>query len=207
MRAPSAEDRKLAEEQRRLHSGVATVTLAWANVENAMAILLGGILQDAPARISSAILFAPNNLETRINIVSRALEALVAENPKADEIMRLWGTLMNKLGRLKSTRNKVAHGQILASHFNGKNHVRLSAALFDFGRQVWSGGNPPGLTSGDLENSARAVAELTQRIDEFNGVVQHIHTGDAEALLRTLAELAAEHPHPQKPDTPIPAIP
>lgn len=67
---------RLAEETQRLRERVASITFAWANVENAMVMLLYAVLRDDQGRFSSAIYFAPNAIETRFNIVDKAIKEL-----------------------------------------------------------------------------------------------------------------------------------
>jgi len=118
--------RRLAEETRRLRESVASVSFAWANVENVMVMLLYAILRDDQGRFSSAIYFAPSAIETRFRIVDKAIIELADSTCCEKEIITSWGNVLSKLNALKEKRNKIAHGQIstMGSH-GSKNYVRF----------------------------------------------------------------------------------
>src|SRR5215813_543770 len=82
---------RLAAETCRLRELVASISFAWANVENAMVMLLYAILRDDQGRISSAIYFAPNAIETRFSIVDKALIELADNTRCGQEIAEAWG--------------------------------------------------------------------------------------------------------------------
>src|SRR6516225_7243249 len=116
--------RRLAEETCRLRESVASISFAWANVENVMVMLLYAILRDDQGRFSSAIYFAPSAIETRFSIVDKALIELADNMCCEQEIAKAWGDVLSQLQKLKQTRNKIAHGQIsTVSSKGGKNHV------------------------------------------------------------------------------------
>ena len=151
---------RLAEETQRLRERVASITFAWANVENAMVMLLYAVLRDDQGRFSSAIYFAPNAIETRFNIVDKAIKELADNICCEREIIASWAQVLSTLNALKLTRNKIAHGQIsTVSSKDSKNHVRLTDPIFNI--QASSGFRRkkqiPGLTVSDLETPTLAV--------------------------------------------------
>ena len=60
MNTPSQETefRRLAAETKALHEAVSRMVLSWAEIENSLAILLGGIIRDYSNAMASAIYFA-----------------------------------------------------------------------------------------------------------------------------------------------------
>jgi hypothetical protein len=95
--------RRLAEETRRLREGVASITFAWANVENAMASLLSSILKDDQGRLSSAIYFTPNtSMETRFHIVKRVFSEFLYGTAMENELSEVADKLFYKPPRQTS---------------------------------------------------------------------------------------------------------
>jgi len=202
---------RLAAETRRLRELVASISFAWANVENAMVMLLYAILRDDQGRISSAIYFAPNALETRFSIVDKALIELADNMCCEQEIAKAWGDVLSQLQKLKQTRNKIAHGQIsTVSSKGGKNHVRLTRPIFNIqdSRQGRRAGQILGLTASDLDTHVGLVRTVIEKLDAFRLIVDLIHAGDFAALKQRLLELTGDLPStaPQS-DAPTPQAP
>jgi hypothetical protein len=88
---------------------VADVILAWAHVENSLTDLLAAAIGHKSHEIASAILFSPNNIETRIDITDNAVRAclLYDHDPLEKRFLAIWEPITNALNRLRKTRNKV----------------------------------------------------------------------------------------------------
>jgi hypothetical protein len=186
---------RLAEETRHLREGVASITLAWANVENAMAMLLHAILRDDQGRFSSAIYFTPSAIETRFHIVNEAFHELLDNTPVEKELSEVWSKIFTKLLKLKVTRNKVAHGQVVTmGSLSGKNHVRLMHPIFHVqkSRKALRSGQLSGLTSRDLETHLIIVSTLITKLDALPSIVDLIHAEDFSASLQKLPGLTAD---------------
>jgi hypothetical protein len=204
--------RRLAEETRRLREGVALITFAWANVENAMAMLLHAILRDDQGRFSSAIYFTPSAIETRFNIVNKAFHELLDGTPVEKELSEVGSKIFSKLQKLKETRNKVAHGQVVTSgSLNGKNHVRLMHPIFNVqkSREAFRAGQLAGLTASDLEKHLAIVSQLVTRLEVLRSIVDLIHEGDFATWRQKVPELTADlhratNPQSDAPNSPVP---
>ena len=145
-----------------------------------LARLLGAILNDPSNAMASAIYFAPSNTETRIAIVSAALRMKLGGLPHFSEIESAWTRFINSLNRRKQVRNKVAHGAIVTIAMKGKNHVRLTAPMFDFFRNYpRAKGQIPGLSGHDIDAAAKEVFALVKQLDIWSQIAV---TGDATLL-------------------------
>ena len=197
------EIQRMLDDSKRLGDGITNLTLTWASLENVMVTLLARILQEDSAAISSSVYFSLPSLDARLRAVEAAFRAFVTGHPAQDELEPAWKGLMNRINRLKGTRNKVAHGQIVTISSNGKNWVRLTAPLFDFKthHDAIKAGQLPGLGPSDVEQSVAAAGELRKLIDIFRSVVECTYKGDDATLQKKLAELAAQSPNPDSPNT------
>jgi hypothetical protein len=187
---------RLAEETRRLRESVASISFAWANVENAMVMLLYAILRDDQGRFSSAIYFAPNAIETRFRIVDKAIIELADSTCCEKEIIASWSKVLSKLNALKQTRNRIAHGQISTMSSEGENHVRLTNPIYNIqeARRYRRRRQIPGLTSSDLETHLSLLYKAIEKIEAFRFIIDLVHAGDFAALKKRLAELTADLP-------------
>lgn len=185
--------KRVLREHMALRSMVADVTLAWADLENTLVMFLAAIMGgDTFKGLASAIYFAPGNLETRLAIVDRAFRELLFDNPVEDHLGSTWNTLMNALGRLKVTRNKVAHGQIVTIALGTRQHVKLTAPIFDFqrSREIRRQNQLIGLSSHDIQNSVDAVRRAGRKIRTFSEkVVPLVRSGDTSTLRKIILQL------------------
>jgi hypothetical protein len=209
---PASEEMKAhADHHRRLWNGVAAMTFAWANLENAMVILLGNIIEPKLiGRFSSAIYFAVGGLDVRISIVDAAFRELLDQHQFRDQIMEKWDSLLNTIGRLKRTRNKVAHGQITTTSANGKNHVRLTAPIFhqQSSRAAFRKRQIPGISANDLEKSVQAVNQAITQLFSFSSIANLITGNQPHRLPGAIAELEAlVQKQALERDNPIPPTP
>jgi hypothetical protein len=191
--ATSPEFRAMAAEHKAIMDRVALVTFSWANVENSMVMLLRAIIRDEAGGLASAIFFAPSNLETRFSIVDRALREVCYQRPPASPIVASWGTWLNTLNRLKGTRNKIAHGHISTVAMGGKQHVRLTAPIFDFerSRTAHRSRQVPGLSSSDIQSHLDAVSRVLDVLTKFQKAIEHLGQPNSQEFQRALVDLIA----------------
>lgn len=185
-------DDPLAPEERRMKLAVAAVTLAWADVENLSATALREILNHpTDNRIAAAIYFASRNIETRLTIVDRAFRQFICGTKHEKEIVAVWESMQRTLSKLRATRGKVAHGEIITHRSNGKSYVRFTAPLADYRQQdeARESGQLPGMSVNDLEQSAKAVREAADRLIAIIPLVRTIYSGNEQMLLNLLPRL------------------
>ena len=192
---------QFAAHDRRMRVGLANVTLNWSWVENHLVALLSVIIGEKSPVISSAIYFSANSLDSRMAMVDAAFKMFLMLRPEGEILSPHWTTTLNALKRLKATRNKIAHGQIISLHQNGKHHARLTSPIFDIGRlgREMRSGQMPGLSANDVENAAQAVLDLLPKLEAFAATVSAMVGGDEPALRQRLDALAALFPTPDHP--------
>ena len=124
-------------------------------------------------------------------MVDAACRFLAERSTEKKETIRIWHKIYNKISRLKGTRNAVAHGQIITASRNGKNQARLASPMFDFNYYVASSAKRQfaGMSANDIQESIVAARGLHKLIMNFMPTIQHIVSGDNEALRETLAQL------------------
>lgn len=175
-----------------LRQGIASVTLAWAQVENALVRVLTAVLNQENMRVPAAMYFSLNGIDARMRLANSAFMELVAEKPYEIVACCLWGKIMKKLNDYKKVRNKVAHGQIIGvGATNGVGRPRLTSPLLNWGqyREPLKKRQLPGMSANDLQQSQAAVQEIAKAIEEFEIVARLIHKGDEASLLQKFAEL------------------
>jgi hypothetical protein len=125
-------------------------------------------------------------------MVDSAIRELLAEDPIRERMLAIWQTSFKALGRYKSTRNKVAHSQIIPQRTRSRQQPRLAAPMISTvlrsGRQP-ARGQPRGLSANDLRLSAAAVAKTVNVIDRFEEAVHLWRQGDSVALQEKLLAL------------------
>jgi hypothetical protein len=206
------EIKKLIEDTEKLRRGVADVTLAWGHVENSLVTLLAGVLREDGAAITSAMYFSLTGLESRLRLMDSAMVQFAEMNAAHDEIIAVWANIMSALNRLRKTRNKVAHGQIVTHNAGAPSRscVRLTSPIFDFKSSIlaYEKGQLPGIGSDDLQTSCLAVGKIINKLQSFHEIVRLMHAGgDSSPLRKKLAELKVEPPNPDNPDNPNPPAP
>jgi hypothetical protein len=210
----------------KLRNGVATATLAWSEIENAMTELLTAILNRDDMHLPAAMYFSLSGIEARFRLVSAALvellhplkkaqEKLPVADQSADQVLKLWRPLANRLRRLKDTRNQVAHGQIMSiggwADDDKLGTPRLTSPMWDVMRRLGdlraSRKPPPGLRSNDIFVHSAAVTKAAEHIRDLNECVRLIHAANKPALREKLAQLEREHPHQDGPNSLTPPKP
>jgi hypothetical protein len=222
-----AEVDSYTKELRALRNGVGNVTLAWADVENAHVELLTAILNLEYMKFPAAMYFSLTGLDSRLRMVNAALQELLHEQREAREVTTLaaslitriealWKTITNKLNRLRGTRNKVAHGQIVTVVGAGGWSMgvpRLTSPQLDWAqfRTSQKRKQLPGLSANDLNVSQKAVYTVAMQVREFATFVRLMHVAEHSSLLRKFAELEglfqtpaaqADTQTPPKPEAP-----
>lgn len=197
---------RLARETYDLREGITNITLAWANIENAAVMLLASIFREQSAALSSAVYFSMTGLDARLNAIDAAFRTLIAGHRFEPQISEGWNTFTNRMKRMKTTRNKVAHGQIVTVFHHGKNHARLSSPVFDFRRAAAAHAKRqlPGLSASDLRGAIEGASKAVDLIWVFDAMIDPIYQNDVPALQQKLAELAMLLHHPNNPDTQSP---
>jgi hypothetical protein len=182
---------KLAQEHLALREAISQIVLAWSNIENDFMLVLQGVLNDPTGAIASAIYFAPASAEVRMKIVDRALDAHIEGSQYYERISRAWQHTLHAANRVKKTRNTVSHGQLVTVGWNGKNHIRLTAPLFNFRpfAAAHSKRQLPGLSSNDIRKSASKMAEVGQAVVLFVKVADAIHEKSDTRLIEILTEI------------------
>lgn len=173
------------QEQESIKRAVADITLAWGHLENSLADLLDGAAGINDLRISSAIFFTPPGIETRLKITSNAFVSFLntAQGVPAF-VSDQWNCLMNALGRMRDTRNSVAHGQIVKITARRKTHIRLTQPIANLaGILNFAAGQLPGLSENDIAISARSVNRAATDVSsKFLRGVPVIRSGDYSTL-------------------------
>lgn len=184
-----------------MDQAILAVHWRWATLEDAMARLLDVSICETilDGELDSSgdgylIYFAPSNTETRFKIVDTIVRSRLVEIDTA--AIAHWATILNALNRLKSTRNRVIHGQVTTCSFvkGGKrvSELRLMASLWDTAKlQRGQGGGFDGLTAHDVQNCANAMGRIHQRISDLFPVLSVSRAGDTRASLKKWSELAA----------------
>jgi hypothetical protein len=178
----------LIAEQKALHGSISRIVLAWSDLENALMLVLRSVLNEPSGAIASAIYFSPASAEVRIKLVDSAFDTLAGYSPNYPRIMEVWRRARGSVHRLKNTRNAVSHGQIITIFQFGKNHVRLTAPMFNFKalgvahqkRQL------PGLSSNDIIQSAIRMGQVSNVMSHFSAVCEMVHKKSETTLLETL---------------------
>lgn len=197
MTAPQNEKsiEKLIAEGNQLREGILAVTLSWASLENALAAALEAILNDKKNPIGFAIYFAPNNSETRIEIVDHAIWAVFSRSELGAPIDYSWKWIKQKLDKLRRSRNKVIHGNITTvSIRNHKSqHVRLTPAIFDVRRSHGQRkkNQLPGISGHDVMKIASDIARMRENIAILDAMINAFHANDKTALHKKWNELEA----------------
>jgi hypothetical protein len=198
-----------------LRNGVSNATLAWAEVENAMVALLTAILNRENMGIPAAMYFALSGIESRLTMVSYAFTELLFEQEKTEYAPRLgslWDKMIRRLKRLKTTRNQVAHGQIVSisdPQLSGGSPLgtqRLTSPAYDFSRfrEARKEGRLPGLSAKEVLEHSKAVYAASQSVYDFEQCVRFIHADSVKALLEKLLQLEARGQRSGAPHSPTP---
>lgn len=203
---PDIEEQRLQDERAAIKNGIAEVILAWSKVETWLLILFSEITgEGGEYPVTEAIYFTPAALEIRTKLVDNAFCAYIEnEQRRGDqtqsglteaisvEILSEWASVLNLLGRLRKTRNKVAHGQtqLFALDPEGEKLVMRLSSVQD---QPFVNGQPPGMASNDLIVSAAAVESAADLIGFFWKIVGRLRDpGIWQPLPDTLSELKAK---------------
>lgn len=191
-------DKQLAADMQAIQMEVANITFAWGHMETTLVILLGTIIKDNSADVASAIYFTPAGLEIRGNIVSNALDALLIRSALHDCILAKWQVLANTMNRLRKTRNKIAHGQLVTFSSDKLTCVRLASPALkrdDAAIAAFRGGQKPGMGQNEIRQSVRAVNKARKAVEVFIEIVALFHKDDVSTLLQKLAALEVQSPN------------
>jgi hypothetical protein len=198
-----------------MKQAIAEAIIQWSWLEHALAGILDHLFEGIPSGLGTVVYYAPNNTETRIRMVDRALTFVPkGSGPKVYEIMHsqrieaCWHKLLN---RAKEVRNKIVHGQVVG--MKGKARL-ISDALFDpsernplsWAAKAWdSNDRPPqlpGMSINDVAGAAKKFAAHTDNCTLLSLVILFhqnlaIHREEFEARLLELEDRLKVTTHPQ----------
>jgi hypothetical protein len=166
-------DPRITAENQAICESVGDLTMAWARIENTMAILLIAITRDETDQIAPAIYFSPASIDVRVRLVDAALKqyvkSTIMEQHFKDRLLAVWGSCLVVLNRLRKTRNKVAHGQIavFGSHQGRPPFARLTTPALQPNEaqiETYLKGKKPGMGSNEIRGSVKAVDALNARL-------------------------------------------
>jgi hypothetical protein len=191
--APDPEIARLAAESKKMEAAILAIHWRWARLEDAMAGLLNVALAERPfdGRLDISgdgflIYFTPTNTETRFRIVDTIIRFRFARLPLP---LGYWATLWERLGGVQGTRNRVIHGNVvtIAVPIKGgpraKNHVRLTASLWDRARfDRVKRGQLNGMSAHDVQASANAMGRLIEDLNALRPLVSGAQTDDIATL-------------------------
>jgi hypothetical protein len=209
----SADDHLLAE-QDAIRLGVADITFAWASIENALVDIFFRVLSGVNISIVSTIYFTPASIETRQRIVDNTLRQLIVAGKSKDPLLEEWAGILVTLNRLRKTRNKIAHGEmIISTSIKGSASARLVGPRLKLDQfnssfmEAYFRGQKPGLGSNELRTAGRAANKAATRLITFGTYLDLAIAGDDATLLQKLAEVKGGSPNPPDRDTQTPPEP
>ncbi len=185
-------DEKLTE----IHLAVANVTLVWAELENALCLLLGeflgGTIRHGPKEMASVIFFAPTSLDARIDIVDSGFHVAVRQIPDSAKLIPIWNRMIRRINRNKKTRDLVAHGQIAKFETGELLEYRIVPPVTDprFTKQVRNT-NKPGRSAHELRQAQRSVKEIEVSALSFYNLLRSFWGGREEDYAQALHVLQA----------------
>lgn len=189
--------------------GIAAAVMAWSGLENGLALLLGGIVDQGGGSLGMTIYFVPSATETRIAIVQEALAHFLAAHPDGAAVQPLLKRLMDRIARCKKTRNSIVHGNVVTVAERGRQRVRLTAPIFDLGTgnrdaermrrnaEMLMAGDTrtqlPGISASDVQQAAENFGRLTMATNALRLVVSQMRrtSPDPAAFQRKLTALEA----------------
>jgi len=189
--------KRIAQEHQALREAIADINIAWALLENNLAILLCRCMgDDQQFPLASAILFAPTSLEARIAIVEQAFSVAAGRLPIEPEqtkrVLVKWVRFCKRINDQKGFRNHVAHGMITNIAHGGRQHIRMTpppadSARFYKPRKGHQG--PPGYTAHEIQQSVHSVHRMRGQLTQFAILIEHALAGNGAAFEETLQAL------------------
>ena len=148
-----ADQERLSRDRTEIREAVTDAWQAWASLENTLAMLLENAVHSRVAQLGLAIYYEPTNAETRFGIVDVAVRRYLRARELEELFLASWKTIVAQLGPARSTRNKIAHGDLVVHVApNGKSRYRLSGLLFDLERFKLHPDQFPGMSANDIRN-------------------------------------------------------
>jgi hypothetical protein len=86
----------------------------WAELENGLADFLSYLIDANKRELGLVIYYSPSNMETRIAILDAVFIQVVPSLSLGDHILKCWIKFLRLVGKAKTTRNKMIHGNIRA---------------------------------------------------------------------------------------------
>jgi hypothetical protein len=182
---------RISKQHEEIRNGILNVTMAWAGLENHMAILLETIVGVSDKMLGFAIYFAPGGAETRFSIVDAAMTVAFRGLPHSLDVFEEWKEFFGMLATSRGKRNTIIHGNVLTVFMNGKNHARLTAPMLDpiRGSAQYNPPNLPGYSGKDILAIAQRMWDLDQQVSRFIKTATAFKNGEHAALPQIVAEL------------------
>lgn len=179
-----------------MREAVLNSSLNWADLENSLALLLRSLMRGTLEEIPFVIYFAPSNTETRIKIVDAVFEHLIFDGVDSALLEKCFKKILEKIHRVKDSRNKIVHGQIVTVGRALKQEVRLTGTLFDVSRLRKSldkqNGRPQlhGMSVNDVKTISEKIHECRSLVDDFAGIIDLIGRCERPTLHGKVLQLA-----------------
>lgn len=192
-----------------IRNGIVHAVIAWSNLENQLAMLLGSIVNQQGGSLGIALYYSPSATETRLGLVNDALVMTCAMHEGGERVIAIWERINRAINRCKRTRNIIVHGNITTIGTGKKNIIRLTQPFMNTGprnldyerlvqnaRKMQAGDSRlqmPGMSSHDISNSAKNFGELTILCDKLRHVMIYLQTeGASEPFHNRLTALEAD---------------
>ncbi|MCZ6512016.1 MAG: hypothetical protein O7A62_15690 [Alphaproteobacteria bacterium] len=182
---------KLAKDRAEINEAILSTTLGWSALESNAATLLDTII-NTRGLMGYAIYFAPNNAETRFEILNQAFYSFIDGTTVEDTVEPEWKLLKKQLDRSRANRNKVIHGAIGHVGTKNKTYVRLTPVMFDINRltRQINRNQIVGMSAHDVTSVANGIWKVNKSVMLFNEIAVAIHNDDKKALQEKLLELS-----------------
>lgn len=193
----------LTKEYEDMNAAVASAVQAWAELENALAHLLGTMLEQNSHEMGIAIYYAPNSAVVRLAIVHRALgHFMIVHHLEGGNVPPFWERLHKRIISCRRIRDEIIRGNVrIVLTGSGKQSVRLTAPMSNLGMYPltqltgqWAAdqASPYGVKSiHDVNDGIRKFASVYEGVEKLRPVVSHLNRGvrDDEAYQRKCREL------------------
>ncbi len=165
---------------RQMENAIAQLFVAWAAVESDLANLLAIIVRPKYKSPLWAIYFSPSGMDGRLRLVDAAFVDVFSSVKEAGDLVAKWSTINNALGRLKNTRNAVAHGTMSVVANKLDSYVTITPPAYDLRRlKIPKQKNQKlGLVARDLRDHTQAVWRQSSAIQSLSGDIAAIWAGD-----------------------------
>ena len=188
------------EEAKKLQQWMLNHFQAWAELENALSLLLQAVVNcPGSQNVARAMYFSLGGFEARYVMVTKALQQFVLDNLAKDEtahadlqtLVDVWGKTDPHMQTAKRSRNTIAHGHILTIPHGGKHIARLTAPFADpikFSNLLVKG-SLPGMGSEEILFAVTLIRKLHGVVDRTNEAIAGFYKYGPRSLPKTIARL------------------